>query len=238
MLPIRTFRTTILTALCILVASGGVFWVLSHTNISSSTPTALLPTPQIAADITPTLTSQTNTSTSTDIATSTKNVTVAKNSKQTTKTVSINRSLPTHLTDAEYITTLTRLIYSATNDFRRNHQLGTFTTDTALTRHSITYSNTMLAGDFLSHTDQSGCDMSCRFDRDGYEAWAWGENLAVLDFDERPTPEYVANYFMTAWEKSADHRANLLNPAYTVTGIGVALDTNHIYVTVQFAKPK
>ncbi len=85
----------------------------------------------------------------------------------------------------------------------------------------------------------SGCDMTCRFTRDGYtDATAWGENLAVLHFSGKPTAAYVASYFMQAWKKSAGHRENLLNPSYTHTGIGVATDDHSTYVTVQFSKLK
>jgi uncharacterized protein YkwD len=142
------------------------------------------------------------------------------------------------MTDAAYIAKLTKLIAYQTNVFRENNHLPLLSTDNSLARNATAYSNSMLAGNFLSHIDKNGCDMSCRFARDGYLAWNWGENLAVLHFETRPTPEYVASYFMQAWEKSAEHRANLMNPAYTNTGVGIALNGKTIYATVQFTKPQ
>lgn len=137
-----------------------------------------------------------------------------------------------------YVTQLTDLITKKTNDYRATHQLQSLVADSALSTNATRYSGTMLATNNLSHTDKTGCDMSCRFVRDNYEAWSWGENLATLRFDTLPTPEYVANYFMRAWEASPDHRTNLLSPTYTTTGIGIALNSHTIYVTVQFAEPK
>jgi uncharacterized protein YkwD len=128
-------------------------------------------------------------------------------------------------------------IEKQTTSLRRTNNLSTLQKDAALTKNATAYSQSLLRSGELSHTDTIGCDMSCRFIRDDYKAASWGENLAVLHFKERPTPDYVATYFMKAWEKSPGHNANLLSPIYTKTGIGVAIGDHDIYVTVQFAKP-
>jgi uncharacterized protein YkwD len=242
MIPLQTLRNDIFLAICVIFLSGcALTWLAQNTPVIPLT-TAPAPTAhtQSATAMTPTLIPSTEGVTSSNEAT-----TSAKTKKTTppttlTKTVAKSTIIPVSpsMTDTEYLATLTRFINNQPNAFRKSQGRTSFTTDPALTRNATSYSKTMLAGHFLSHTDKTGCDMTCRFTRDGYDAWAWGENLAVLDFDERPTPEYVANYFMTAWEKSAGHRANLLNPAYTVTGIGVAMNGSQIYATVQFAEPK
>ena len=250
MIPLQALRTDIFHAVCVIVLSGSAL-VWSEHDIPVA-PLTLMPTPivhtQPANVIIPTLIPYTEIATSRDEATTShevRNPVVTKSASHTTKnppaktaTKPITSAVQTTETDAQYITTLVRLINEQSNTFRKSHGLSLFTTDAELVHNATAYSKTMLAGNFLSHSDKKGCDMTCRFTRDGYNAWAWAENLAVLNFGDRPTPEYVANYFMTAWEKSADHRANLLNPVYTEDGIGVAVNGTRIYVTVQFAEPK
>jgi uncharacterized protein YkwD len=144
----------------------------------------------------------------------------------------------THTTDTTYQSHVATLIQEQTNALRKRHTLPILTIDTALTKNAIAYSRALLSRGFISHTDASGCDMTCRFTKDQYNAVAWGENLAVLYFDERPDAAYVADYFMRAWSESPDHLANILSATYTHEGIGVAINDNSIYVTVQFAKPE
>jgi len=139
--------------------------------------------------------------------------------------------------DQTFDTLLSERIHTLTNELRIKNNLTPLQTDSTLVKNASSYSATMLKSTFLSHTDTHGCDMSCRFKKDGYVAQAWGENLATLSFDDQVTVEYVAQFFMRAWEKSDEHRANLLTSAYTREGIGIARDAHTIYVTVQFAKP-
>jgi uncharacterized protein YkwD len=94
----------------------------------------------------------------------------------------------------------------------------------------------MLKSNFLSHTDENGCDLTCRFKADGYIASTWGENLAKIEFTNMPTPDEVADFFMNGWEQSSGHRENLLSAEFERQGIGIAIGTKAIYTTVHFAK--
>lgn len=139
---------------------------------------------------------------------------------------------------SEYAKTLASLIEQKTNAFRKQNDLPALAYEPTLEKSATKYSQTMLKGNFLSHTDQSGCDFTCRFKASGYDAMSWGENLAMLELNGNTmSAEEVASYFMKEWEKSAGHRENLLSPKFSAEGIGVALDGNSIYVTVQFYKP-
>jgi uncharacterized protein YkwD len=129
------------------------------------------------------------------------------------------------------------LITIATKKFRIEQSLSPFTVDTALAASAKKYSSILRTGNYLAHIDKSGCDLTCRFDESNYQAQSWGENLAMMEFEEQPTAQYVANFFMTEWKKSAGHRKNLLSPTFTHQGIGVSLDADSIYVTVHFALP-
>ncbi len=137
----------------------------------------------------------------------------------------------------DFTNALVTEIEKRTNKFRRIHTLASLTTDTNLAKNATDYSTDLLVNRYLSHTDLQGCDITCRFADSGYKAQAWGENLAMLSFEERPSVEYVANFFMAQWEKSASHRQNLLSKAFSSQGIGVALNQNKIYMVVHFADP-
>lgn len=137
---------------------------------------------------------------------------------------------------SDFIDELIRLIESETNSFRLANNLAVLSHEPVLKINAEKYSQAMLRDGFMSHTDQTGCDLTCRFEKDGYEASSWGENLATIKFDRALTAEEVADYFMTGWKKSSGHRENLLSSDFTHQGIGVARNNNVVYVSVQFAK--
>ena len=163
-----------------------------------------------------------------------------------TKVVPVSPKMPTKALSAtktkyttdEFTQTLVQEIAKLTNEFRIKSKRQALATDNDLADNATNYSQHLLTNNFLSHTDKRGCDISCRFLNNSYLAQAWGENLAMLSFDDRPSVEYVANLFMTQWKKSASHRENLLSSAFTHQGIGVTFDQNKIYMVVHFAYPQ
>lgn len=141
------------------------------------------------------------------------------------------------INESDYMQSLASLLEQQTNAFRKNNNLPNLLADSVLKQSGEKYSKLMLRENFFSHTDNNGCDMTCRFKNNGYKANTWGENLAKMSFDDLPPVEEVADFFMDGWEKSAGHRENLLSDAFTHQGIGIAMDSGNIYVTVDFAKP-
>ncbi|MGW0503677.1 CAP domain-containing protein [Micromonospora sp. NPDC003241] len=96
---------------------------------------------------------------------------------------------------------------------------------TAAQRHSQDQADTQN----MSHTGSDGSSPGDRIDRVGYTWRTFGENVA---WNQR-TPAAV----MDAWMNSADHRANILNCAFTEIGVGVA-SSNGPYWTQVFAAPR
>ncbi len=139
--------------------------------------------------------------------------------------------------DALYVKTLIQLIEEMTNSFRIEEGLNPLVYSSTLETNAQKYSEVMLAGNFLSHTNKIGCSLTCRFSNDGYTATAWGENLATISFTKKQSPEEVASFFMGQWKKSAGHRDNLVSEQFTHQGIGIAVSATSVYATVQFAKP-
>jgi len=128
-------------------------------------------------------------------------------------------------------------VFTLTNQYRTEEGLTALNTSPTLNINATSYSAYMLANKLMNHTDLFGCDLACRFLRDGYTARSWGENLAHYSFSEEPTVEEVAQFFMREWKKSAGHRANLVSPVFTETGIGISRNNNSIYVAVHFSLP-
>jgi uncharacterized protein YkwD len=140
-------------------------------------------------------------------------------------------------TNDEFTEELIAHIVDQTNAFRESKNLEPLQYESTLALNATGYSNTMLKERYLSHTSPTGCDLTCRFELNNYKAQAWGENLATLSFSDRPSAFEVASFFVEQWKKSAGHKENLISPAFTHQGIGVAQSENAIYVTVQFAHP-
>lgn len=96
--------------------------------------------------------------------------------------------------------------------------------DSAAQQHS----QSMADNGFFSHTGLDGSSPFDRMRRAGYAFVNAGENIAA----GFPTPQAV----MAAWLNSPGHRANILEPAYSEIGIGVAMRSGGglIYWTQDF----
>lgn len=140
--------------------------------------------------------------------------------------------------DSGYINEITKLIEQKTNTFRVEEGLLPLSHDNALEKNAKDYSESMQAAKRISHTSTDGCGLTCRFARDEYKAYSWGENLATMGFSKKPSAEKIASFFMSEWEKSAGHRENLISPLFTNHGIGIAVSPTSVYATVHFSKPR
>lgn len=168
--------------------------------------------------------------------------TLAENTRPTeTKSVSFTKRTDTTAEDDtkpnSFELAVAKKIHQLTNETRLEQGLSALRYDPALAGPSFNYSLAMQTENFFSHTDPSGCGMTCRFAKTKYKASAWGENLALWQSSYAPGVDEVAEYFVREWKKSAGHRENLLSAIYTNEGIGVSVKGNKILVTVHFAKP-
>lgn len=106
--------------------------------------------------------------------------------------------------------------------------------DPALRCAARLHSMDMYERDYFDHTNPDGVEASARVDAVDF-AWSTvGENIA----QGQPTPEDV----MAAWMESDGHCANVMNPNYTVIGVGYHAgaddwrDGQHFW-TQDFARP-
>jgi hypothetical protein len=131
-------------------------------------------------------------------------------------------------------------IVEMTNAFRSEHKLGAVKLDPALAVAARAFAAYLAATSAFAH-EADGRAPTARAAAAGYRYCLIAENLALnLDsrgFDSRT----LAHNVVEGWKTSPGHRANLLQPAMTEIGVGVAQVANAHpkYVTVQlFGRPE
>lgn len=130
-------------------------------------------------------------------------------------------------------TILAGSVVKLTNEEREEHDLSLLTASPLLTRAAQMKADDMAEKSYYAHVSPDGTIPPYWLDAVGYRYQLMGENLVV----DRTESEDV----VSAWMGSSMHRENLLNPAFTEIGIGVAYGTykgeETIYVVQMLAKP-
>lgn len=139
----------------------------------------------------------------------------------------------------QYLQEVERGIFRLTNAVRRKEGLPALTWDAALARVARSHSADMLVRGYFRHESPEGRTPHERA-KDGtpYALAASGENLWGAQGDHPLEPERLPRIIVDTWLASPGHRANLLNPAFTDIGVGVAQKGNAIRATQVFARPR
>lgn len=124
-----------------------------------------------------------------------------------------------------------REILDLVNRERSRQRLSRLTWDESAARLARSYSMRMAREGFFDHYDPEGNSVIERADRGGLRRWnRIGENLFVCD----PIDEF-AGLAVKGWLRSQTHRQNMLDRAWTATGIGIARSGDgEIYITQVF----
>lgn len=93
------------------------------------------------------------------------------------------------------------------------------------------YSQKMARQNFFSHVSPDGDTPGQRVRDAGIFYWMVGENLFMSQNIRQPVPAAVKG-----WMESPGHRANILTPEYTQTGIGIWREGNKYYITQLFMR--
>lgn len=116
------------------------------------------------------------------------------------------------------IARIARVTLCLINRQRTAHGLRPLRLNGALARSARAHSSSMVAHRYFSHDSLDGASPFHRIHRSGYgRACALGENIAA-GVGRLGTPGAIVR----AWMNSPGHRANILNPRYRDTGLGVA----------------
>jgi uncharacterized protein YkwD len=112
------------------------------------------------------------------------------------------------------------------NQARAQASLPPLTLDAGMSRAARTHATKMLAARQLSHQFNGELSLPKRLAATTHtQLDQEGENIA-LDFDAAPAHQHLM--------LSSPHRANLLNPAYNVVGLGVVRNGDQLYIVQDF----
>jgi uncharacterized protein YkwD len=131
-----------------------------------------------------------------------------------------------------------RRIVELTNDFRRDEGRAPVETNPALNETARDFA------DYMARTGRYGHNADNRqpaerADAHDYEYCVIAENIAYQFRTRGYATGVLAERFFTGWKESPGHRENMLDPAVTETGVGVAQGENGVYYAVQlFGRPK
>ena len=111
---------------------------------------------------------------------------------------------------------------------RARHELRALRQNADLARSSARHSEDMVSGNYFDHVSPGGETPLARIKASTYlprrSTYMVGENIAVGTM-QLATPASI----VASWMKSPDHRANILNPDFRDSGIGVVAQAPHRY---------
>ena len=127
-------------------------------------------------------------------------------------------------------------VFRLTNDLRRQSGVSALRREGGLTAVCQAYCADMLRRRFFGHTNPEGLTAAERL-RSSYPAplYGWGENLWEGANLSAADTEALARRIMNSWRSSPEHRRNILDPAYTHLGVGVAAAGGEIRAAQLFA---
>ena len=106
-------------------------------------------------------------------------------------------------------------VFREANAFRAANGLPALRVETAMIRAAGRHSQDMGTRNYMAHTSPEGTTAADRMRAAGVTFSSWGENIGY----QSPPNETAASRMMAFWKTSPGHRANLLNPKFTRTGI-------------------
>lgn len=126
-------------------------------------------------------------------------------------------------------------VFLLINNERSKFGLSALVMDGSLRTIAGTHSEDMLARNFFSHRNPDGISFQERITRSYSGPFSQaGENIWTGSGYDSSNSQRLARMIVDRWLSSPGHRANMLNPAFTHTGIGVAARGREIRATQLF----
>ncbi|MGA2938110.1 MAG: CAP domain-containing protein [Syntrophobacteraceae bacterium] len=147
----------------------------------------------------------------------------------------LRKALPPDVPPEPRLAKLEMSVFAEINQQRRNNGLRDLIWREDIARVARLHSSNMGGREFFSHEDPVEGDLKQRLTKFGVNDWASaGENIFKESGVYNPARQAVEG-----WMNSPGHRKNILNPAFTHTGIGAAFGHDHfLYFTQDFILPK
>ncbi|MBR9989664.1 MAG: CAP domain-containing protein [Gemmatimonadetes bacterium] len=146
-------------------------------------------------------------------------------------------SAPGEQASGAAITAVARAVVAEVNHTRQENGLAPLREDALLSRAAREHSEELASRRTLTHTSTNPArrTMTMRIEAVGVVWSRAAENLANMSGSASSVPEQTARM----WMGSDGHRRNMLEPAYTHTGVGVAIDQRGIwYITQLYVLPR
>jgi uncharacterized protein YkwD len=136
------------------------------------------------------------------------------------------------------LTDVVERLISRTHAFRQQEGRPPVAPNPQLTAAAQDFATFMARTGQFSHT-ADGQTPEVRAKAHGYDPCLIAENIAYQHHSGGFTAEALAQGFFEGWQHSPDHRKNLLDPAVTETGVGVAQreQTGAYYAVQLFGRP-
>lgn len=129
---------------------------------------------------------------------------------------------------------LEQKIFAAVNEQRRGHGLRDLRWSDQLAQEARAQSVAMMERGFFAHLDPARGGLSARLSRAGIRWLRCGENIYREKGFDDPVTEAVEG-----WMKSHGHRQSILDPAFTASGVGIAISPDTEYFLTQiFVRPR
>lgn len=145
---------------------------------------------------------------------------------------------PTRAADID-LDRVARQIVDRTNAFRREQHRSPLAVNDKLMATAREFAGWMASTDMYGH-EADGRQPWARAKAHGYEYCEVAENIAYAWRSDGFTADELVNEFVQGWEKSPEHRRNMLDPDLTEIGVAVArsADTGLYYAVQDFGRPR
>lgn len=130
---------------------------------------------------------------------------------------------------------LERKLHERINQVRKEQGLEPLVANGALTRRARAHSFDMARRGYFEHTSPDGETYFDRLSRAGLRYFAAGENIFMTSGWQQND---LLDRVVQRWMKSPGHRGNIVNPAYTDSGIGIWRNGKATYLTQDFLRPR
>ena len=135
---------------------------------------------------------------------------------------------------------LERRIFQLTNEARRKNGLSALEPDNMLTTLAREKSDDMAKRQYFSHTNPEGKTIIDHYDDEKPAKIGLlgkiGENIHMGQRNDYSDIKTSARVIVDSWMISPGHRKNILDPAYTHLGVGVAVKGKECYATQSFGQ--
>ena len=130
-------------------------------------------------------------------------------------------------------------IINRTNNFRQAEGLQEVKPNPQLMEAAQGFAHFMASTDQYGHT-ADGSTPAERAKLHGYNPCIISENIAYQYRTSGFTSEELAHEFVQGWQESPEHRKNMLDPAVTEVGVGVARSeqTGYYFAVQMFGRPQ